>query len=96
MDLKPLFIQLAKDLEAKQQEANDLRDRLAEVMGKLGTGTFVQDLNDLTVYKIVKPNGTFISFKDIDYIRTAKVGENRGDLSKKAAEEAGFTVLKKS
>lgn len=93
-DAKLNFIQLAKEYEKKQEEMNELRVRLNSAMLELQIGTYVQCPDTGTVYKIVKPNGTFTYYKDIDYVRTALEGERAGTLSKKEAEGSGF-VLKK-
>lgn len=95
MDNQQNFIDQAKAIESKQKELIDLHERLKDTMAALGVGTYVQDPATSTVYKIVKPKGTFMYFKDIDYVRTAIQDERSGSLSKKEAEEAGFTVLKK-
>jgi hypothetical protein len=47
------------------------------------------------VYKIVEPEGKFVTFEKISYIRTRRSDEARGDLSLKEAEAAGFTISKK-
>lgn len=47
-----------------------------------------------TVYKFVRPDGTFIKFTDLDYVRTRRNGETKGSLSMKEAEAAGFHVPK--
>lgn len=91
-----LFLTLAQAIETKQKEINGLREELTSVMQEIGVGSYVQDANTTTVYKIVKPSGTFTYFRDVDYTRTALEGERAGSLSKKEAEEAGFSILKKS
>jgi hypothetical protein len=90
-----MFIRLAKEIEAEQKLINAKRDLLTTVMQEIGVGQYVQDASTSTVYKMVKPTGTFMYFRDIDYTRTALEGERAGTLSKKEAEEAGFAVLKK-
>ena len=92
---KDRFVQLAKELEKMDAERSAKRDELEAVMKELGMDTYAQDPETLAVYKIIKPTGTFISFREIDYKRTALEGERGGTvLAKKEAEEAGF-VLKK-
>jgi len=92
---KEKFVKLAKELEALDAQRNEKREELEAVMKEIGYDQYVQDPETLAVYKTIKPNGTFISFRDIDYKRTALDGERGGTvLSKKEAEEAGF-VLKK-
>jgi hypothetical protein len=89
------FLALVGDFEKKKEAFKEAAERLDAVMAEVGVGTYIQCLNTLSVYKIVKPSGTFISYKDIGFIRTAREGERGGTvLSKKEAEEAGF-VLKK-
>ena len=90
------FIELAKLVESKQEELRVLQESLQTAMLDLGLNYFVQCPQTLTVYKIVKPKGTYTPFREIDYVRTALEGERAGGLSKKEAELAGFTVLKKS
>lgn len=92
---KERFVELAKKMEAQQKELNATRDALTAVMTELGIDTYVQDPETLAVYKIVEPNGTFTYYRKIDYKRTALEGERGGTvLSKKEAEEAGFSVKK--
>jgi hypothetical protein len=73
-------------------------EKLKEVTGALakeiGINGYFQDL-DGTVYKIVQPEGKWVSYDLISYVRTRRNDEKRGDLSLKEAEEAGFTVVKK-
>lgn len=45
-----------------------------------------------TVYKIVIPEGKFVHFEHIGYVRTRRLDEKRGDLSIKDAEAAGYNV----
>lgn len=90
------FLELAKLVEAKQEELNKLQEELNTAMVALGLNYLLQCPLTLTVYKIVKPKGTYTPFREIDYVRTALEGERAGGLSKKEAELAGFTVLKKS
>lgn len=88
------FLELAKKSEELSEELGKVREELTTTMLELGLDSYVQDPETLLTYKIVKPNGTFMYYRDVDYKRTAKEGERAGTLSKKEAEEAGF-VLKK-
>lgn len=89
------FVELAKRYEKSKEEQDQIREELESVMKELGVGAYVQDPETLAVYKIIKPDGTFIYYRDIQYKRTALEGERGGTvLSKKEAEEAGF-ILKK-
>lgn len=93
-DLKQKFIELAKQLEALNDQRDALREELTQTMLALGLGTLAQDSVTGIVYKVNKPKGTFTYFRDIDYVRTAKPDERAGSLSKKEAEEAGFNLKK--
>lgn len=89
------FIQLAKEIEKLDEQRNAKREELDLVMRELGMDAYVQDPETMAVYKIIKPNGTFIPYREIDYKRTALEGERGGTvLSKKEAEEAGFKLKK--
>jgi hypothetical protein len=92
-DAQRKFVELAKQHEAQVDALIATREQLEAVMKELGVGSYTQDEVG-TVYKIVKPKGTFTYYRDLDYTRTALTGERAGSLSKKEAEEAGF-VLKK-
>jgi hypothetical protein len=84
-------------LEAKKAEMKkyweDLDEATRAVAAEIGVNSFFQD-GAGTVYKIVKPEGRFVDYKDIGYVRTRRGDEKRGDLSMKEAEEAGFKLPK--
>jgi hypothetical protein len=86
------FIELALKEEQLQEQLNQVRNELKTVMTELKEGTYIQDPATLTVYKIVKPKGTYTHFRDIDYVRTSIEGETKGTLSKKEAEQQGFIL----
>lgn len=82
-------VSLAKLLEEKQNEINEVRKQLEQQLVQLGVGNYARDEETGTVYKAIVPRGTFVYFREIDYVRTAKEGERGGTvLSKKEAEEA--------
>ena len=86
---------VSKALEQLDDERVKLREELDVVMKNLGLDTYHQDPQTGLVYKVHKPLGTFTYFREIDYKRTSKPGERGGTvLSKKEAEEQGFTLLK--
>lgn len=89
--LEEKFIELAEKKELLKKQLKDLEPELEQTMQLLGLEHSFQGTNGL-VYKITKPNGTFISFKQIDYVRTKKEGEAKGSLSKSEAKELGFKV----
>jgi hypothetical protein len=88
------FLAVVKQYEELKKGLDEVRKTLEEKMLALGFGAYVQCANSGTVYKIVKPNGTFIYFRDVEYVRTAQEGERAGTLSKKEAEGAGFILGK--
>lgn len=93
-DSKQKFIELVRYYEELKDKTQQVRDELQNTMTSLGLNTYLQDPETMLVYKIVKPNGTFTYYKDIDYVRTAKDSERAGTLSKKEAEANNFTLKK--
>jgi hypothetical protein len=94
LEKETTFLELARKYEELKKDLSDVRKNLDEAMLQLGVGIYLQDPETLAVYKLVKPTGTFTYYKEIDYERTVLEGERRGSLSKKEAEEAGYTLLK--
>ena len=94
MEKQARFLELAKYYEQLKEKIDDVRTEMEAAMLDLGLGTTLQDPHTLTVYKIVKPQGRFVYYYDLDFVRTAQEGERAGTLSKKEAESLGF-VLKK-
>ena len=88
------FIKLAKKREDLYEISKKLGDAIEEAMNDIGVGEMFQDPETKVVYKLVTPEGSFVSYKKIDYKRTNKIGENRGSsaLAKKDATEAGFEL----
>jgi hypothetical protein len=86
------FLELAKQMEHLQSQTEAVRLELNAEMAALGVGAYAQDPATGLVYKIVRPIGTYIHFREIDYVRTAKESERSGSLSKKEAEAAGFKL----
>ena len=91
------FLRLAGKHESLIEQLKNVKEEMNTVMADIGINNFVQDI-DGTVYQVVVPQGRFVHFDAISYIRTRKEGEERGDLSLKKAEEAGYDVshLKKA
>jgi hypothetical protein len=85
------LVRLVEYKEALKAQLKDNEVQLESVLKALGLNYSFQ-APDGIVYKITKPTGTFISFKEIDYARTKKVGEAKGSLSKTEAKELGYTV----
>lgn len=91
------FLELAKKSEKLLEEYNKNQVELEAEMISIGLEKYIQDPETMAVYKIHVPNGTFISFKQIDYKRTNMEGEKSGGpsvLAKKEAEEQGFSLKK--
>jgi len=86
------FLEAAKKVEKIKEELDQAYEELNSSMADLTLGTYIQDEETKLVYKVVKPKGQFTHYKDIDYVRTAKEGERQGSLSKKEAEEKGFSL----
>lgn len=86
------FLDAAKKYEEVVDQLKAAREELDLAMQGLGLNTFVQCPDTKIVFQVVKPNGTFMYYRDLDYIRTKKEGERAGTLSIKKAQEAGFEV----
>merc|ERR1712146_662540 len=86
------FLELSKEREALKEKLKSSNEEINQLMKDIGEGEMFQDPATMLVYKIERPKGTFIEFKEIDYARTKKATETRGSLSKKEAELNGFAV----
>ena len=86
------FLEAVKMVEGLKDALEVAYQQLNTAMTDLGVDAYVQDPETKLVYKIVKPKGTFTYYRDIDYVRTAKEGERAGTLSKKEAEEKGYSL----
>ena len=84
------FLELAKYYEELKDKLEEVRVELQANMTELGIGTNFQDPDTLTVYKIVKPKGVYMYFRDIEYVRTAQEGEKSGTLAKTEAALLGY------
>lgn len=94
MDDKRLF-ELATEYERLKSEMKKVKTEMNQVLENLGVDTYHQDPVTGLVYKVIIPDGTFVSFDKIGYKRTAKEGEKGGTvLSKSEAESQGFVVFK--
>lgn len=93
MSKEQRLIEAAKSYEEKIEALNAAREELTSALTEMGVDKYAQDPETKVVYKVIKPTGTFTYYRDIDYKRTAKEGERGGTvLSKKEAQEAGFTL----
>ncbi len=93
-DAQKKLIKLDKAFPEIKRYFETLEATIAEVAAEIGVGTMFQDPEDGTVFQIVKPEGTFTKFKQLDFNRTRRgyLGEDRAELSLKKAEEAGFQL----
>jgi len=91
-DLQIRFLALAKKKEDLAKQLKQVNLELDDVMRQIPLGEMFQDYADMVVYQVIAPAGTFISFKNVDYIRTRREGETKGSLSMKEAQAAGFVL----
>ncbi len=84
-------LDLKKDEYKKYVE--ELQATITEVVAELGVGGMFQDPSGL-VWKMVIPEGKFVYFDKLSYNRTKRPHEDRGSLSVKEAEAAGFKITK--
>lgn len=89
------FVTLEKQKEQVKKFFEDLKLATEEVAKEVGINGYFQDPADGTVFKVVIPDGKFITYEKISYLRTRRLDEKRGDLSLKEAQEAGFNVQSK-
>lgn len=85
-------LELSKIYEKMKAELDTVREDLTLALSRLELNSYFQDPVTMAVLKVVKPKGVFCSFRDVDYHRTALEGERQGSLSKKEAQEKGFSV----
>lgn len=85
------FVALEKQKEQVKKYFEELSASVDAVSKEIGINGMFQD-EEGTVYKIVVPDGKFVHFEHISYVRTRRLDEKRGDLSIKDAEAAGFNV----
>jgi hypothetical protein len=93
-DIQVKFLEVSKKYEQQKEDLKKTSEELTNLMKDIGIDTYIQDPSTLAVYKIVKPEGHFVFYKELDYNRTTIGDEKRGSLSKKEAQEQGFVLLK--
>jgi hypothetical protein len=91
-DAQMQFIELSKRSESLKKELKEVSEKMEGLMLSMGAGTHFQDRDDRTVFEIVVPEGTFVSFKKIDYNRTKREGESRGSLAATRAKDLGYSL----
>lgn len=88
------FVALEKRKEEVKKYFDELKDATEAVAKEVGLNGFFQDTEG-TVYKVVEPEGRFVNYEKISYVRTRRLDEARGSLSLKEAEAAGYNVPSK-
>jgi hypothetical protein len=88
------FVSLEKRKEEVKKYFDELKSATEDLAKEINVGGMFQD-EEGTVYKVVIPDGKFVTFEKIGYKRTRRLHEERGDLSMKEAEAAGFVLPKK-
>jgi hypothetical protein len=86
------FVNLTKKLEQLKEQRKKVGQALEELSLKIGVGSSFQDPEDKTVFEIVVPDGKYMYFDKIDYVRTRREGERSGSLSLKRAKELGYDL----
>ena len=86
------LIELDKKYVEVKKFYDELREAVTAVAEDIGIDGFFQDPESGTVFQITKPDGRFVHYEPVSYLRTRKEGETRGSLSVKKAEEAGFEI----
>jgi hypothetical protein len=95
-DAQKKFVSLEKQKEQVKKFFEELSEAVAAVQKEVGTNGYFQD-EEGTVYKIVEPDGKYVPFEKLSYLRTRRLVEERSPLplALKEAEAAGFNVPKK-
>lgn len=90
------FVNLEKRKEEIKKFYEELSEAITAVQSEVGIGGLFQD-EEGTVYKIVEPDGKYVQFDKVSYLRTRRLSEDRSPLplALKEAEAAGFIVPKK-
>lgn len=91
-DAQKRFVELERKKEDIKKFFDELNDACSAVAREVGINGYFQDDQGI-VYKVVIPDGKFVHFEKISYKRTRRPNEDRGDLSLKEAESAGFKVV---
>lgn len=91
-DQQQKIVELTKEREALKERLKESKEELNTLLTETGVGSHFQDPSDGTVFEIVVPTGTFISFDTIGYNRTKREGERAGTLAVKRAKELGYNL----
>jgi hypothetical protein len=85
------FVELERKKEDVKKFFDELNAACVEVSKEVGVNGYFQDEQGI-VYKVVIPDGKFVYFEHISYVRTRRPHEKRGDLSMKEATDAGYQL----
>lgn len=85
------FVELELRKEEVKKYFEELNSAVEAVSKEVGINGMFQDSAGI-VYKVVIPEGKFVYYDKISYVRTRRPNEKRGDLSMKEAELAGFKL----
>lgn len=85
------LVNLEKQKEAIKKFYESLAEATEAVKAEVGLNGYFQD-EEGTVYKIIVPDGKYVTFDKISVARTRRLDEKQGSLSIKEATEAGFNV----
>jgi hypothetical protein len=90
-DAQAKFVELERKKEEVKKFFDELNTAVEAVSKEVGINGMFQDDQGI-VYKVVVPEGKFVYFEKISYVRTRRPNEKRGDLSMKEAEAAGYQL----
>ena len=92
-DAQRRFVELERKKEDIKKYFDELNQACEALSKEIGINGYFQDDQGI-VYKVIIPEGKFVHFEKISYKRTKRPNEERGDLSMKEAEGAGFKLIK--
>ena len=90
-DVQKRFVELEKKKVEIKKYFDNLIEATEAVAQEIGIEGSFQD-EEGTVYQIVIPEGRFVKFEKIGYVRTRRIDEKKGDLSLTKARELGYVV----
>ena len=85
------LIELDKKKALVKQFFEDYKNAVNDLAQTYGVGCSFQD-SDSTVYQITESEGKWVNFDKYELSRTKRVGEDRGTLSVKRAQELGYKI----
>ena len=85
------FVELERRKEEVKKYFEELQAATEALSKEIGINGYFQDEQGI-VYKVVVPEGRFVHYEPLSYVRTRRAHEARGDLSMKEAEAAGYTL----